>query len=419
MDNTTIPTVQYLYALLIAVSITCMIAVSTNTMPPRWDARYYVNMAQHGVAGNPNLRAPFAYRIGMPFMSRAVAALLSVSIEMGFRIVAWGFAVFLLMGIFAIAREFTEDYRHALMTMLLLSLSATHIKFSLFFYTLVDVSGYALIVAAFWALITRRLILCLIVSSVGLLFKEWLAIPWFILCLSLAGTLWHTKSRHDFAFLVISIASGASMILLPRIYISVASTGQFLDPINDPRTLRGLISVWSEDARLFNIFYAMASYWLPTLILLTSSRFHRLWSDLKGFCLNVMSSCLVLVLLLTMYGGANIFIFVSYSVAVQAIVVALLFRYGIGTAEKIYVVVAMLLYNKILLSIPLPAESLAAYIDFYGGWSTRVTLSTLMRFIEIGVFVLLAAGVRAVVARLQNASSGAGHSACPSARIHR
>lgn len=378
-----------------------LVGAYTNTIPQaEWDAIYYVEMAKFGIVGNPNLRAPFAYRPGMPFVSRVASELLSLPVESGFRVVTWGFALCFLMGVFLLSRHFTPDYRHALMTMSVFGLSAMHIKLPFFFYTLIDISAYALIVVAFWALITKRLVLCLVISSVGLLFKEWLAVPWFILSLYLAHTCWCSRSWRDFAFLVGTVTLGMLIILLPRLYIPVTRTDQFIDPFNAPITLKNLLFAWLDETRVFNIFYSIASYWLPTFLLLTPSRFHRAYADLKGFYLHIISAYLLLVLLLTMYGGTNILIFVSYSVAAQAVVLTLLFQYNVTTAEKIYVLVVMLLYNKIMLPIPTPQDNLELFADFYGGWAPRVALPTLMRFIQVGVYVILAACLRMVTAKI-------------------
>jgi hypothetical protein len=375
-------------------------------MAPAWDGTYYLDMAKSGIVGNPNVVAPFAYRPGMPFASRVVSDVLSVSLEDGFRIVVRVSVVCLLMSIFMLARCFVADYRHALMPMIILGLSYSHTKIPLFFYTLVDVSAYPLIVVAFWALITKRPRVCLAVSSIGLLFKEFMGIPWLLLCLSLSCTFWRSRTTRNFVNLAVAFGVGLSVILIPRLCIPVAHTLQFVDPINDPHTLKKLFSVPLNEDRNFNIMYATAGYWLPTLLLLTRSRFNRMRADLRGFHLGVMSVYVFLVLLLTMYGGANIATFVSYSIAVQAVVLALLFRYGVGIAEGIYVVVVMVLYNKTMLHIPSPQVSFDAYMDFYGWWSSRVTLPMLMRSIEVGAYVILAAGLRIVTAKF---ASGGQH----------
>jgi hypothetical protein len=394
------PVIQYLYALIIAILLVCMVAARTNSMPPKYDAIQYVDMARSGVIGNPNLVAPMAYRPGMPFASHVVASVLSVSIENGFRIVGWISSICFLICVFTLSRCFTADYRHALVTMVILGLSAAHIKFPLFFYTLVDVSAYPLIVMSFWALITKRFNLCLLISSIGVLFKEFLAIPLFLVILHIGWTFWHSRSRRNLVHFVVALGIGLGVILIPRLCIPVSSTGQFVDPLNNLRTLRNVLVAPLDEARLFNIMYAVAGYWLPTVLLLTRSRFDRVWADLRGINLWAMSIYLFLVLLLTMYGGTNIFIFVSYSVAVQVVVLALLFRYGVGVAEVVYVVVVMLLYNKIMLHIPLPNDGFDAYIDFYGGYSSRVALPTLMRCIEMGVYVILAVCLRVVTAKI-------------------
>lgn len=394
------PVLQYLYASLIAISLVCLIAARTNSMPPRYDAIQYVDMARSGLIGNPNLVAPMAYRPGMPFVARVVADVLSAPVEDGFRIVGWLSSIGFLICVFTLARRFTSDYRHALLAMVILGLSAAHIKFPLFFYSLVDVAAYPWMVLAFWALVTRRFTLCLVISSLGVLFKEFLAIPLFLLVLHHGGTFWKNRSRRDLVRFLVALGIGLGVVLIPRLWIHVSATGQFVDPLNDPGTLKNVLTAPLDEGRWFNILYAVAGYWLPTILLLTRSRIDRVWADLRGFDGWAMSMSLLLVLLLTMYGGTNIFVFVAYSVAVQAVVLALLFRRGVGRAEVIYVVAVMLLYNKTLLHLPLPSDGFDAYIDFYGGYASRVTLPGMMRSIEMGAYVILAMAIRAVTARI-------------------
>ena len=408
--------IQYLYALLIAILILLLIAACTNSIPAFSDALYYLNIAKYGLIGNPNLVAPFAYRPGMPFVSSMISTLLCVSIEDGFRIVGWISAIFFLMSIFMLSRYFTTDYRHAIIPMILLGLSFYHIKFPLSFYTLVDVAAYPLMVFSCWALITRRFLLCLLVSSIGVFFKEFLAVPLILLFIQLGCEFLRTRSKLNLLQLSIAIGFGISAILIPRFFIPVSKTFQFVDPLNDLSTLKMLISAPLDELRIFNIIYAVVSYWLPTILLLTRPRFNALWADLQGF--NMLVWCgiyLFLVLLLTMYGGTNIPIFISYSVVVQIVVLALLFRHGVGVAETIYVIFVILIYNKILLHIPTPDISFDAYIDFYGGWSSRVSGTTIIRFLECGVFVAISSFIRIVVSKISS-NGQQGHAADPLTR---
>ena len=172
-----------------------------------------------------------------------------------------------------------------------------------------------------------------------------------------------------------AIGVGAAAILLPRLCIPVTRTTQFVDPLNDLATLKNLFLAPLNGGRIFNIVYSAVSYWLPTLLLVTWARLSAVWADLRR--LHILAACgiyLFLIFFATMYGGTNIFIFVSYSVAVQAAFSGLLFRHGVGVADdSLYALLVMLLYNKILLPIPIPDVAIDAYINFYGGWSSRVT----------------------------------------------
>ena len=395
---------QCLQAFLVATALVSLVAACTNSTPPQWDGRHYVDMASAGVIGNPNLVAPFAYRLGMPVLSRLTSALLGVSIGDGFRIVGGIAALALLMGIFLLSRLFTRDYRQAIIAMTLLGLSFVHVKFPLFFYTLVDIAAYPFMVFAFWALVTKRRFLCLLLCGIGLLFKEFLVVPLMLLFLDLGHEAWRTKSRRTLLELCGAIGVGAAAILLPRLCIPVTRTTQFVDPLNDLATLKNLFLAPLNGGRIFNIVYSAVSYWLPTLLLVTWARLSAVWADLRR--LHILAACgiyLFLIFFATMYGGTNIFIFVSYSVAVQAVVLGLLFRHGVGVAETIYALLVMLLYNKILLPIPIPDVAIDAYINFYGGWSSRVTTASLIRLLECGVFVAIGALLRMAVAKLSSA----------------
>jgi hypothetical protein len=375
--------------------------MSPDSFPKPTDGDFYVDMARNGITGNPNLAAPFAYRPGMPFVSHVAANLFSISIEDGFRVVVRISAVLFLMGIFVLSRSFTPDYRHAFLPMIILGLSWQHIKFPIFSYLLVDVAAYPLIIIAFWALVTKRFWLCLFVSGIGLLFKEFLAIPWLLLVLHLASTYWRSKSRHDLILLAVSVGVGLAMILTPRMYIPIVKTFQFLDPMNNIKTLKVVFSAPLDPGRIFNVIFATAGYWLPTFLLLSRPRFNALRADLaRHKLLPTIWIYLFLVTLLTLYGGHNIYIFVSYSVAIQAVVLVLIVRHGVSVAEAIFVIAIMVVYNKSMLHIPSPSNGLGDYLDFYGGYASRVNINTVKRLLELTTYVAIAVLTRRVVAKL-------------------
>lgn len=387
--------VQYLLAFLVAVAFVILIALRTNTMKPQSDGHEYIEMGRYGIFTNPNLIAPFAYRPGLPYLGAAMSAILSVDIKLGFRIAGWLSMVALLMGIYTLARVFISDWRKALLPMLILGLSFYHIKFPLFFYSLVDVGAYPLIVFAFWAFITKRYPLCLVLTSIGVLFKEFLAIPMLLLMIQVGILYFKDKSRGNLVRFGLTAGVGLSAILLPRLLIPVISTEQFVDPLNNLSSLSNLVTAPFDEMRVFNIFFALVSYWLPTLLLLTLARGSKVITELKERGLLLWCGLFLLLdLVLTVYGGTNIPIFISYTLPVQVVVLALLIREGPGIAELVFTFIVMLMYNKILFLIPDPTVDIELYIAYYGGWSNRVDLRTLVRLVDLGFFVALAAVIR-------------------------
>lgn len=391
------------YALALAVGMVWLLSRFANPIPPAWDALHYLDMAESGLWGNPNLVAPFAYRPAMPMLSRALADLLSVPLVRGFAIMGTISAVAFLMAVFGLARAFTRRSWPAIASMVLLGAWFTHVKVALHFPPFVDVAAYPLMVLAFWALVRRRLGWCLAISSVGvLLFKEFLAVP-LLLAVGMVGLqLVRRRSGRNVARLLLAVLLTAAVVGLPRALITVSSTAQFIDPIHDPATLRRLLLAPLDERRTFNLAFALVAYWLPTLVLMTRRRLDRLWSDLEELgALWPALGTMALVLLLTMYGGTNLMVFVAYTVGVQALVLALLLRRGVGNAELAWAMVATVVFNKLLLPIPLPEAGLEAYIDFYGGWSSRVSLASVIRLVECVAFIAVGAIVRGLGARLR------------------
>lgn len=399
----------YLPAAAAAIALTLVVDLATNATPPRWDGLYYVDMAERGLAGNPNLIAPFAYRPVMPLASGAVARLLSTSVENGFRVVGWSSILAFLVLVFGLARSIGGgSAREALAVMALVGLSWQHVKFPLFFPTLVDVAAYPVVVAAFWALLAGRDALCLGLAGAGLLLKEFLVVPWLLLLARQGRALGRLRSSAAAGRLAASAAVGIVVLALPRMLLDVRASVQFVDPIRNPASLGRLLEVPLDPLRLLNVAYAFIGYWLPALLLATRARLAGVRDDLRAA--GALAPCCgfaALVLLLTLFGGDNIAVFASYSAPVLALVLALLLRRGVGAAEVAWAVAAVAAYNLVPLPIPSPETARAAYIDFYGGWASRVTPRSLLRLLECALFVLVAVGIRRLAGRSRPAGRDA------------
>lgn len=391
--------VAYACALAVAVAFVSLVSRFANPIPPQWDGLYYLAMAESRPGDAACLVAPFAYRPAVPWLAHLAAELWSLPTPSGFAAVAWLSAVALLVAVFGLARSLSRRWWHALVPMVLLGAYFPHVKLPLHFPLLVDVAAYPLMVLATWALLRRRLGLCLAISGVGLLFKEFLAIPLALAVVALGVEALRLRSPASVARLLAATIAGVLAVVLPRVLIPVSATFQFVDPIHDPATLSRLVLAPLDELRNFNIVLALVSCWLPTLVLITRQRLERVWSQLaEADALWPSLGSLALVLLLTMYGGTNLSVFVGYTVGVQAVVLALLVRGGVGRVEVAWAVMAVVATNELLRPIPSPLDGFDAYIDFYGGWSSRVTVSSVARLVELAGFVAMAAALRRVLA---------------------
>lgn len=368
-------------ALLAALLFVLAVAARTGTMAPRWDGLTYVRMAQSAPAASDSLVAPFAYRPGMPWLARGVSAATGVSIVQGFRIVGFAAAALLLVLAFFWARRRTGYAGPAAFVAACVGLSFVHVKFPLYFSTLVDVAAYPFLVAALWMGLERRYTASLVTACAGLFFKEFLIIPVVLLVYLMHADQRlrpDTRRRRE----ILAVVLGLGVFLVPRLAVPVAASFQEIDPLHDPASLRRLVANplnWKLHA---NIAYAWAGYWLPTLLLCTRERVRAAWRTLDGIR-GWLALYLILVWLMTLYGGTNIFVFVSYAVGAQILVLSALLRRRIPRRELALVLAALVVYNRIPWAIPDPAVSFDRYIDFTGGWATRLPMESGLRVLEM------------------------------------
>jgi hypothetical protein len=237
---------------------------------------------------------------------------------------------------------------------------------------------------------------------VGLFFKEFLAIP-LLLALADFFRAWRReRSRRALATLVVAAVVAVTVILVPRLGLHVVDTRQEIDPLNNIHSLSRLVMNPLNPGRDLNIVLGLLAFWLPVLLLLTRERVGILLRETAPFR-KYIAAFLALNLLLTMYGGSNILTFVSYAMPIQILALALLARGGAASprpAEWSLALVCAACYARIFGSIPLPDDGFETYVDYYSGWSSRVGLSTLLRFIEIGFYLALMIGLRAGLRRI-------------------
>lgn len=409
-------------ALVVAVCAALVMALGqiTNTLDTAryyWDFALYYDMAEHGLAGNDNLIAPFAYRFATPLLAGGIARILPVdhtlavsasseggvfytSTYPGFVVIAYSAAIAQLVGVWALARYFGARGWRAMVPVLAIALSLYNVRFLLFDVARPDHLAYPLMVVAMLAVFERRIALALVVSCAGLFVREFLAIPPAILTVMLLWDYWQTRRPSRLAWAGLTVLMTAACILLPRLLIPIRISGQYLDPLNQSRDdlLTTLVQTPLSRRRWFNLLFNLASYTLPLWLLLTPGRLRAMWRGLAGHraTLGLYSA---LVLGLTLYGGTDTWRFVTFLFVPLVIALAVVLRGEVPWVEVVYMLGAVAFYNKLHLEIP---NEIGAYLDFYAGYDIRVNEATVARvtqMIALGAGALLLRGLLALARR--------------------
>ncbi|MFL6451861.1 MAG: hypothetical protein ACJ746_29955 [Bryobacteraceae bacterium] len=394
------PVAMFGAILAIALGSVGIIWLLTNHMQPEWDMHYYIDMATHGVIGNKDLAAPFAYRLGAPLLVGLIANVLHCDPETTFRICNALMCILFVVSCFYFARSFGASFDAAAFSGLSLSLYFFVTKWTLFSGTMVDIYAYPLLLFAFWALITDRFYLCLVVSGIALFFKEFALLP----LLTQTGALTIRTRVAEWRKLVKPLSLALLVILscfvLPRFLIHVKQTFQDIDPINQASTLRRLISYPLSRRHDFNIVFAYLSGWLPVLLLMNVRRWKTAWTTLRQYRV-IFALYMAGHFALTMYGGTNIDIYITFCAPIQILVlIAILDKERVPYWEMLTVLLIVFMYNRIWSTVPLPKNGLDAYLDFYGGYYMRVTPRSLMRMVELLSWIVAMWGLRFLVSEL-------------------
>ena len=388
-----------LIVLLISIALTFVMDGLTNEVDTErysWDFKRYINMAEDGILGNTDLVSPYAYRFLPPLIVRSITTTFGLSTDTGFRIVAYIGTVSQLFSIFLLARTLGFAFRTGIIVLLVMAFSMFNIKFLLFDIYRPDHLAYPLVTLAVYALIRRRIPLLLVTTLVGLQIREFLIIPALVYLVGLWSTWLRERSARIRTQAVLVTGLLFFAVLVPRLLIPVRASSQFVDPLNNPRSLPTLITAPLNIKRDINLVFVTAAYLLPSVLLCTRARGRDIAGRLKPFnaLLAVYTGC---VLLLAMYGGTDLTRFVSYLFIPQLFVLGHLLEKKVSIVEAAYMLLAVFVFNRIMFQIPI--WDLDAYLDCYGGYSDRVNISTLYRCAELLVYIAGAVGLRALIHR--------------------
>jgi hypothetical protein len=394
---------EYAAALLVAVAVIIILDRLTNRLDDLkghvWDFVYYIDMAKNGVWGNPHLGAPYAYRFITPLIARGINLALGKPIYFGFKVTAYVGLIGELFGLYLLARRLKANFVMALLVVLTTALSLFNVKFLVFDFYRPDQLAYPLLVFSILALLDNQWGLALGLSTFGLLTREYLIIPpLIILYQCLREWLADRRSwRPVLKALTVGVCVGLVSIL-PRALIPVTFTQQILDPVHDPAYLQKLVGMPLDPVRDTNFAFNLFAYFMPLLILASAQRLKRAWAAIRPiqawFWIYVAVNLVGM-----MYGGTDMMRYVTFFFIPQSLLLAYVLREDIHLLEVLYLVIAMIIFNR--LAYPFPIWDFNAYLNFYGGYGDHLDASSLQRWIELAGFIAGGQALRWLVHRKQ------------------
>lgn len=345
----------------------------------KWDFRFYIAMAQDGLNAMP-LASPFAYRYATPLLVKGLASV-GMSLEGGFRLLAYLGAFLQLMGVFAFTHWLTLSRRAAFVALLVTGLSLFHVKFLLFDVYRPDHFAYAFVLLGTYLAFQKKFAPLLIVTLIASQFREFTILPLIAYLFSIA----QTADRASFRLQVGLSTLGLLLALgLPRLLLPITEDYQFVN-FTANGILRGLLAPFILKRDL-NFVYTVIAYLLPLWMIASLPQVRRTWQTLDAETRRFLLAYIVLTLSLSFFGGTDFPRFATFLFIPQIILVGKL----TGQTHNLRLAImlaATLIFN--LLWLPVPLTSVAAYRNFYGGYDDQVTFVTLWRIAELAALILL------------------------------
>lgn len=387
---------EHWLALTLAILIVLVMRMGTPIAKPMTDGVEYLKVASLGLKPEAQLGAPFVYRFAVPLLVHSVSLATGADPLAIFPVVVFITSVVLLMAVYTVALMSGATRGQSLLILLLLASALFMIRFPLYSPFEVDVEACAISFFAFACLIRRSYMAALVVSLVGLLFKEFLLAPLLVLIGVFLGEYHRTKAVAPLRWAVISLALTLIVFLLPRLLIPVTySYGAILrlksaEPSQSMylSELRALLAWPPKIGTPVNVFLALISFWLPAVMLMTRTRCRALWQGL-GSNRTLVILWLIVVVVLMAVGGTKTFIFATYSAPVLVLVLGLLVNDGVRKGELAVALIGTILFNRMIFGFGTPGGEPGADIAFYGAYWNTITDVTAWRFAEVSGWLLV------------------------------
>ncbi len=376
------------WAAILSISLIVTLDALTNSIDLQkfsWDFRYYIAMAQDGFHTR-QLASPFAYRYLPSLLVYGLTHTSGISVESGFRAIAYAGAFLQLIGVFLFTDRLTRSIKGAYVALVVTAFSLFNVKFLFFDVYRPDPLAYGLILLQTYFSFERKFFPLLLTTLIALQVREFNLIPLIAYLFAFAPG----KGRPTFLKEMILSSLGLMLAIgLPRLLIPVSENYQFAD-LSAEGILRVLLAplVLSRDAIFL---YSLAAYALPTLMLVNPRNARSILGSLNPETKSFLAAYTGLVLLFSFLGGTDFYRFSTYLFLPQAVLLGYLSQTS-TSLELAVMGVAVFIFNRIWL--PFPASDAGAYLDFYGAYATRFNAAGVLRMVECCVFILVGALVR-------------------------
>lgn len=346
----------------------------------QWDFIYYIAMSKDGFNAEP-LASPFAYRF---FTTGLVNLLfrLGLSIESGFRLIAYLGAFTQLTGIFFFVRWATRSARGAWIALFITAFSLFNVKFLLFDPFRPDHLAYALILLQTFFAFERKFAPLLALTLIGSTIREFNLVPLaaYIFMLAREKGIQNIAVRQGFVSALLILPA----VLLPRLLIPVTEDFQLIGLT--PQKLLNAVILPFIPSFMINFIFSILAYFLPLMLLTNPRSIKAAMNEIPSHQYVYLTAYTALVLILSFFGGTDYNRFASFLFLPQIILIGQLAP-NIPYRKFAFVLTCLFIFNRLWAHIP--DWDTQSYRDFYGGFALQLNMSTLYRFFELAGFMLI------------------------------
>lgn len=353
---------------------------SIDTTQNQWDFIYYIAMARDGFNAEP-LASPFAYRF---FTTGLVNLLfkLGLSIESGFRLIAYLGAFAQLTGIFFFVRWAAQSARGAWIALFITAFSLFNVKFLVFDPFRPDHLVYALILLQTYFAFERKFLPLLFLTIIGSTMREFTLAPLIAYIFMLA----REKETRTIAVRqgLISALFILPAVILPRLFIPVTDDFQLIG-LSPEKLLIAVILPFIPSFPI-NFVFSVLAYFLPLVLLASPKDIKTAANEFPSHQRAFLLGYTALILFLSFFGGTDYNRFASFLFLPQILLIGRL-EQKISTTKLILALFCLFIFNRLWMNIP--DWDVQSYRDFYGGFALQLNINTLYRSLELIGFMFI------------------------------